>query len=310
MPPSGRHGDALARLAAGHDDAHADEGAEDCGRRGPGGDRQLRDGADDPAALVRRPRAEVHCRRRFCGAALHRGGAHPRTDAIPAAPPAPIALCGSCRHRLENRRRIGRLASAACDSPRRQTKQHHVSADRRGSPARFRVVASRPASRSDAGGISRALRHRSVHVARAIARHSQRSEKRPVCSRCAAIFLFYGCTSLRPKRDDVRNAPSALARSGSSAPIEARLSAVAARGGPALHRDRTGMALSDRGATCFRLEPSGPSQTYQEIRATGTRSTGHGPAGGASTRTSPDRSLCRRWRGKSLPPRLSRSPSI
>src|SRR5208282_766499 len=103
-------------------------------------------------------------------------------------------------------------------------------------------------------------------------------EKRPVCSRCAAIFLFYGCTSLRPKRDDVRNAPSALARSGSSAPIEVRLSAVAARGGSALHRDRTGMALSDRGATCLRLEPSRPSQTHQEIRAAGTRSTGHRPA--------------------------------
>ena len=59
----------------------------------------------------------------------------PGNDAVAAAPRAPVALCGGCRHRLENRRRIGRLASAACDSPRRQTKQHHVSADRRGRPA-------------------------------------------------------------------------------------------------------------------------------------------------------------------------------
>ena len=110
-----------------------------CGRRRSGGDRQLRDGADDPAALVRRPRAEVRCRRRFCGAALHRDGAHPRKDAVPAAPRAPFALCGRCRHRRENRRRAGRSASAACDSPRRQAEQHHVPADRRGRSARFRT---------------------------------------------------------------------------------------------------------------------------------------------------------------------------
>ena len=188
----------------------------------------------------------------------------PGTDAIPAAPPAPIALCGRCRHRLEDRRGIGRPASAACDSPRRQTKQHHVSADRRGRARSISDLSHHDAaSRSDAGGVSRAFRHRSLHVARAIARHPQRSEKRSVCSGRAAIFLFYGCASVRRKRDDVRHAPAAVARSGSSAPIEAGLSAVAARDRLALPRDRTGMALSDRGATCLRVEPSRPSQADQ-----------------------------------------------
>ena len=229
---------------------------------------------------------------------------------LPAAARAPFALCRSRRHRRENRRRAGRSASAACDSPRRQAKQYHVSADRRGRSARFRIVASRPASRSDAGGISAAFWHRAVHVARAIARHSQRSEKRPVCSGCSAVFLFDGCTSLRRKRDDVWNAPSALARSGSSAPIEARLSAVAARNRLALPRDRAGMALSDRGATCVRLEPSRPSQTHQEIRATGARSAGHRSAAALQQGHHQIDHFAGDWRGKSLRPRLSRSPSI
>ena len=55
---------------AGRDDADADEGADNRGRRGSGGDRQLRNGADDPAAPLRRPRAEVRSGRRFRACSL------------------------------------------------------------------------------------------------------------------------------------------------------------------------------------------------------------------------------------------------
>ena len=77
-----RHGDAVACLAPRHDDADADEGAENRRRRGPGGHRQFRNGADDPAAPDRRARAESLWRRRFRRAALYRDGMDRRADII------------------------------------------------------------------------------------------------------------------------------------------------------------------------------------------------------------------------------------
>ena len=67
-----------------------------------------------------------------------------------------------------------------------------------------------------------------------------------------ALLYFFstGCTSIWRKRDDARNAPAALARSGSASPIKARLSAVAAGNRLALPRDRAGVAISDGGSAC------------------------------------------------------------
>ena len=52
MRPQRRHGDAVERDAAGYRRTAVDEDPKGIRRRGPGRDRQFRDGADDPAAAV------------------------------------------------------------------------------------------------------------------------------------------------------------------------------------------------------------------------------------------------------------------
>jgi hypothetical protein len=107
----------------------------------------------------------------------------------------------------------------------------------------------------------------SLHFARTIAGRPQRSEKRRVCVGCLAVFLFHGRPSVRRKRDDVWHAPAPLARSGSPTRVEARLSAVAPGNRFALSRDRTGVAISDGGSSCVRVEPFQPSEADKPIRA-------------------------------------------
>ena len=100
-----------------------------------------------------------------------------------------------------------------------------------------------------------------------------------------AVLLLNRRAPVWRKRDHVRDAPAAVARSGAAAPTEARLSALAAGNRPALPRDRAGLALSDRGATGVRIEPPGSGQAHQAIRAAEARSADDRACGGASTRT-------------------------
>ena len=64
--------------------------------RGSGGHRQLRDGADDPAAAGRTARARLFRYRRFRTAGLCRDGAHSRQDALRAG-------SANCRYRMKRR---------------------------------------------------------------------------------------------------------------------------------------------------------------------------------------------------------------
>ncbi len=127
---------------------------------------------------------------------------------------------------------------------------------------------------------------------------------------CAALFLLDRRAAVRRKRDDVRHAPAAVARSGSSAPIEARLSALAAGNRAALPRDRAGVALSDRGSTGVRFEPSGPGQAHRAIRAPEARSADHGAAAALQQRSQATASPSLRLPPSCLRRRSSPSPSI
>ena len=210
---SGRHGDAADRASTRSIDADGDETAQDRRGRGPGRDRQLRDGADDHAAAVRAACAGLCRRRRLLGAALHRDGTDRRQGAAVAAAGVAAALCRRGRHRRADRRSAGRPAPPARRPSRHQAQQHHVPRERRGGAARFRAGLQRPAARPDAGGIPAAIRHRALHGAGTAAGRARRSAQRSVRARRAAVLLHHRRAAVRRDRDDVRHAPAAVARS-------------------------------------------------------------------------------------------------
>ena len=135
-------------------------------------------------------------------------------------------------------------------------KPHHAAAFGRGRAARFWAVASSATARFDAGGIPRALRHRALHVAGAVERHSQRSAQRSVRARRAFVFFLDRNTPIRRRRNLKRHAQAAVARSRAAAQIAARLSAMAAGDRAAAARAASLVALPDDGAACLRSEPS------------------------------------------------------
>ena len=153
-----------------------------------------------------------------------------------------------------------------------------------------------------------AVRHGALYVAGTIARHPQRSAQRPVRLGRAALFLFDRRAAVRRKRDAARHAPPALARPGAAAPVAARLSALAAGDRAALPRDRTGLALSDSGATRLRSEPPERGQADRPLRTSAARSADHRPApavqqgpDAAARQAGARRPTCRRRRSSPSP---------
>ena len=313
MRASRRHGDAVDRQPSRYRRAAPDEDSARRGRRGSGGDRLLRDGADDPAAAVGAACAGLVCDRRFRQAGLCRDRAHPGTDALQAPAGFAAVLRGGEGVGRQDRDRACRSAPAERRASRHQALQHHVPRKRRGGADRLRPVASQPSARPAAGGVPRALRHRALYGAGATAGRARRSAQRPVFARRAALFLHHRRAAVRRDRDAARHAAQAVARSASAALAQGRLSALATGDRAALSGDRSGAALSDRLATRLRPRPSRPGQAHRARRTAEARSAlrglapplqpGHGDTEAEirhCPRNSP-RARSSRWR--SIPPK-------